>query len=97
MIKLEKLKQKLFSLDDEILKPYFQLEKVLSGAFTVAEKLFGITFKEVFDIDKYHTDVQTFEVLDFEGQLVAVFYADFFPEKGQTQWRLDDFIQTTIH
>jgi peptidyl-dipeptidase Dcp len=79
----EKLKQKLFSLDDEILKPYFQLENVLNGAFTVAEKLFGITFKEVFDIDKYHADVQTFEVLDFEGQLVAVFYADFFPRKGK--------------
>jgi len=79
----EKLKQKLFSLDDEILKPYFKLENVLHGAFTVAEKLFGITFKEVFDIDKYHNDVQTFEVLDFEGQLVAVFYADFFPRKGK--------------
>lgn len=79
----EKLKQKLFSLDDEILKPYFQLENVLNGAFTVAEKLFGITFKEVFDIDKYHTDVQTFEIVDFEGQLVAVFYADFFPRKGK--------------
>jgi len=79
----EKLKQKLFSLDDEILKPYFQLENVLNGAFTVAEKLFGITFKEVFDIDKYHADVQTFEVLDFESQLVAVFYADFFPRKGK--------------
>jgi peptidyl-dipeptidase Dcp len=79
----EKLKQKLFSLDDEILKPYFQLENVLNGAFTVAEKLFGITFKEVFDIEKYHADVQTFEVLDFEGQLVAVFYADFFPRKGK--------------
>lgn len=79
----EKLKQKLFSLDDEILKPYFQLENVLNGAFTVAEKLFGITFKEVFDIDKYHADVQTFEVVDFEDQLVAVFYADFFPRKGK--------------
>lgn len=79
----EKLKQKLFSLDDEILKPYFQLENVLNGAFTVAEKLFGITFKEVFDIEKYHDDVQTFEVLDFEGQLVAIFYSDFFPRKGK--------------
>ena len=79
----EKLKQKLFSLDDELLKPYFQLENVLNGAFTIAEKLFGITFKEVFDIDKYHEDVQTFEVLDFEGQLVAVFYSDFFPRKGK--------------
>jgi len=79
----EKLKQKLFSLDDELLKPYFKLENVLKGAFTIAEKLFGITFKEVFDIDKYHEDVQTFEVLDFEGQLVAVFYSDFFPRKGK--------------
>lgn len=79
----EKLKQKLFNFDDEILKPYFKLENVLNGAFTIAEKLFGITFKEVFDIDKYHEDVQTFEVLDFEGQLVAIFYADFFPRKGK--------------
>lgn len=79
----EKLKQKLFNLDDEVLKPYFKLENVLYGAFTIAEKLFGITFKEVFDIDKYHEEVQTFEVLDFEGQLVAVFYADFFPRKGK--------------
>ena len=79
----EKLKQKLFSLDDEKLKPYFKLENVLNGAFTIAEKLYGITFKEVFDIDKYHDDVQTFEVLDFEGNLVALFYTDFFPRKGK--------------
>ncbi|HEY0091773.1 MAG TPA: M3 family metallopeptidase, partial [Flavobacterium sp.] len=73
----EKLKQKLFDFDDEQLKPYFKLENVLNGAYTVAEKLFGITFKEVFDIDKYHEEVQTFEVLDFENQLIAVFYTDF--------------------
>ncbi len=79
----EKLKQKLFSLDDELLKPYFKLENVLNGAFTIAEKLFGIRFKEVFDIDTYHNDVQTFEVLDFEGELVAIFYSDFFPRKGK--------------
>ncbi|MFM7018695.1 M3 family metallopeptidase [Flavobacterium sp.] len=79
----EKLKQKLFSLDDEILKPYFQLEKVLQGAFIIAEKLFGITFKEVFDIDKYHEEEQTFEVLDEKNNLVAVFYTDFFPRKGK--------------
>ncbi len=79
----EKLKQKLFNLDDELLKPYFKLENVLHGAFTIAEKLFGITFKEVFDIDKYHEDVQTFEVLDFENNLVAIFYSDFFPRKGK--------------
>lgn len=79
----EKLKQKLFNLDDEILKPYFQLENVLNGAFIVANKLFGITFREISNIDKYHEDVQTFEVLDFEDKLVAIFYADFFPRKGK--------------
>jgi peptidyl-dipeptidase Dcp len=79
----EKLKQKLFHLDDEVLKPYFKLENVLNGAFTIAEKLFGITFNEVFDIDKYHSDVQTFEVLDENKNLVAIFYTDFFPRKGK--------------
>ena len=79
----EKLKQKLFSLDDELLKPYFKLENVLNGAFTVAQKLYGITFKEVFDIDKYHEEVQTFEVLYEEKNLVAIFYSDFFPRKGK--------------
>lgn len=79
----EKLKQQLFRLDDEILKPYFQLEKVLDGAFTVAQKLYGITFEEIFEIDKYHPDVKTYEVKDEDDQLVAVFYADFFPRKGK--------------
>ncbi|HCF03139.1 M3 family metallopeptidase [Flavobacterium sp.] len=79
----EKLKQKLFNLDDEILKPYFQLENVLQGAFTIANKLFGLTFKEIDTIEKYHADVQTFEVVDDKNELVALFYADFFPRKGK--------------
>jgi peptidyl-dipeptidase Dcp len=79
----EKLKQKLFNLDDEKLKPYFQLEKVLNGAFTVAQKLYGITFTEIFDIDKYHDEVTTYEVKDENNELVAIFYADFFPRKGK--------------
>ena len=79
----EKLKQKLFNLDDEKLKPYFQLENVLNGAFTIAEKLYGLTFTEVFDIEKYHDDVTTYEVTDENNELVAVFYADFFPRKGK--------------
>jgi peptidyl-dipeptidase Dcp len=79
----EKLKQQLFNLDDETLKPYFQLEKVLDGAFTVAQKLYGITFEEIFDIDKYHEEVKTYEVKDEDNQLVAIFYADFFPRKGK--------------
>ncbi|PZX92573.1 M3 family peptidase [Flavobacterium aquariorum] len=79
----EKLKQQLFNLDDEKLKPYFQLEKVLNGAFIIAEKLYGLTFTEVFDIDKYHEEVTTYEVKDQNNELVAVFYADFFPRKGK--------------
>ena len=79
----EKLKQQLFNLDDETLKPYFQLEKVLDGAFTVAQKLYGITFEEIFDIDKYHEEVKTYEVKDEDNQFVAIFYADFFPRKGK--------------
>jgi peptidyl-dipeptidase Dcp len=79
----EKLKQQLFNLDDEKLKPYFQLEKVLEGAFTVAKKLYGLTFTEVFDIDKYHEEVTTYEVRDADNNLVSIFYADFFPRKGK--------------
>lgn len=79
----EKLKQQLFNLDDEILKPYFQLEKVLDGAFAVAQKLYGITFEEIFEVDKYHDEVKTYAVKDEDNQLVAVFYADFFPRKGK--------------
>ncbi|MCL9809197.1 M3 family metallopeptidase [Flavobacterium luminosum] len=79
----EKLKQELFHLDDEKLKPYFKLENVQQGAFEIANRLFGITFTEVFDIDKYHEDVHTFEVNDANGNLVAIFYSDFFPRKGK--------------
>ena len=79
----EKLKQKLFNLDDEKLKPYFQLENVLQGAFTIANKLFGLHFVEIFDIDKYHKEVTTYEVTDEFGALVAIFYADFYPRKGK--------------
>ncbi len=79
----EKLKQQLFKLDDEKLKPYFQLENVLQGAFTIAQKLYGLTFTEIFDIDKYHEEVTTYEVQDENGNLVALFYADFFPRKGK--------------
>ncbi|WP_312137423.1 M3 family metallopeptidase [Sphingobacterium sp.] len=79
----EKLKQLKFNLDDEKLKPYFKLENVMQGAFDIANKLYGINFKEVGTIDKYHPDVQTFEVRDNNGGLVAIFYADFFPRKGK--------------
>ncbi|WP_435623279.1 M3 family metallopeptidase [Flagellimonas sp.] len=79
----EKLKQKLFNLDDEKLKPYFKLENVIDGVFKVAEKLFDLKFKEVFDIEKYHEEVKTFEVYDRNDRLISLFYADFHPRPGK--------------
>ena len=95
----EKLKKDLFNLDDEQLKPYFKLENVINGVFTIAGKLYGLHFKEIFDIDKYHDEVKTYKVTDENDELIAVFYADFFPRKGKrngawmtsykNQWRKD--------
>jgi len=79
----EKLKQKLFQLDDEILKPYFKLENVIKGVFTVAQKLYDLSFEEVDDIETYHKDVKTYRVHDNKGSLVSVFYADFHPRAGK--------------
>ena len=79
----EKLKQKLFDLDDEKLKPYFKLENVINGVFNVSEKLYGLQFKEINDIDKYHDDVLTYKVSNEKGDLISIFYADFFPRPGK--------------
>lgn len=79
----EKLKQELFELDDEKLKPYFKLEHVIQGVFEVAEKLFGLRFEEVFNIDTYHEEVKTFQVYDSSGTHISLFYADFHPREGK--------------
>lgn len=79
----EKLKQEKFQIDDDMLKPYFKLEDVIDGAFKVAGLLYGITFEERDDIQKYHKDVITYEVKDDSGAHLAVFYADFFPRGGK--------------
>ena len=79
----EKLKQKRFQLDDEQLKPYFKLDNVIHGVFTVAKKLYDLHFKEVFDIDKYHEEVKTYEVYDGDHNFMALFYADFHPREGK--------------
>jgi len=79
----EKLKKELFELDQEALKPYFKLENVIEGVFTIANKLFDLQFKEVNNIDKYHKEVLTYEVTNSKGEFISVFYADFFPRKGK--------------
>ena len=79
----EKLKKELFDLDQELLKPYFKLENVIDGVFTIANRLYDLKFKEIATIDKYHQDVKTYNVTDTNGKFVAVFYADFHPRKGK--------------
>jgi Zn-dependent oligopeptidase len=79
----EKLKKQLFDFDEEQLKPYFKLENVLNGVFTVANKLYDLNFEEINNIDIYHKDVNTYRVTDENNELVAILYTDFFPRKGK--------------
>ena len=78
-----KLQLKKYNLDAEMLRPYFQLDKVIGGVFGLANRLYGITFKENKDIPVYHPDVKAYEVFDEDGSYLAVFYADFHPRKGK--------------
>ncbi|MBW3544969.1 MAG: M3 family metallopeptidase [Bacteroidetes bacterium] len=79
----EKLKKEKYAIDDEMLKPYFQLEQVVDGVFQIAEKLYGLKFRELTNVQVYHPDVNVYEVLDEYNRHTAVFYADYFPRPGK--------------
>lgn len=78
-----KLKKEKFDLNDEMLRPYFELSKVKSGVFGLATKLYGTTFKENKNIPVYHPDVYAYEVYDKDGSFLAVLYTDFHPREGK--------------
>ena len=78
-----KLKLEKYNIDAEMLRPYFELSKVIDGVFGLANRLYGITFKENKSIPVYHPDVKAYEVFDKDGSYLAVFYADFHPRKGK--------------
>ena len=78
-----KLQMKKYNIDQEMLRPYFELSNVIKGVFGLANKLYGISFKENKDIPVYHPDVKAYEVFDKDGSYLAVFYADFHPRKGK--------------
>ena len=78
-----KLKDRKFNIDDEMLRPYFELSKVKEGVFGLATRLYGITFKKNPDIPVYHKDVDAYEVFDKDGKFLAVFYTDFHPRAGK--------------
>ena len=78
-----KLQMKKYNIDAEMLRPYFELKNVIKGVFGLANRLYGITFKENKDIPVYHPDVKAYEVFDKDGSYLAIFYADFHPRKGK--------------
>ncbi|MDR2814935.1 MAG: M3 family metallopeptidase [Prevotellaceae bacterium] len=79
----EKLREEKYSLDDEALRPYYKLDNVLKGVFGLAERLYGITFKENKKIPVYHPDVRAYEVRDRNGEFLALYYADYHPREGK--------------
>ena len=79
----EKLRVEKYSLNDEMVRPYFKLENVTNGVFGLATRLYGITFVENKDIPVYHPDVKAYDVLDKDGSYLAVIYTDFFPRAGK--------------
>ena len=84
----EKLRSQKFNLDEEMLRPYFELNQVRDGAFMVATKLFGLKFVERFDIPIYHPDIEVFEVLNADNSHLGILYMDWFPRssKGGGAW-----------
>lgn len=79
----EKIRQKRYAINEEEVKPYFSLERVREGAFDVASKLYGLTFKRLTDVPVYHEEVEAYEVLDKDGSHLGVLYADFFPRASK--------------
>jgi peptidyl-dipeptidase Dcp len=79
----EKLRVEKYSLNDEMVRPYFKLENVTNGVFGLATRLYGITFVENKEIPVFHPDVKAYDVLDKDGSYLAVIYTDFFPRAGK--------------
>lgn len=79
----EKLKDSKFQINDEMLRPYFELNNVTKGVFGLATDLYGITFKENKKIPVYHPEVKAYEVFDHDGKFLSVLYTDFHPRAGK--------------
>lgn len=79
----EKLKKEKYNLDEEMLKPYFELEKVKNGIFFLANKLYGLNFKKLDNMPKYDDDVQVYEINDEDGSHIGIYYVDLHPRAGK--------------
>ena len=79
----EKLRKAKYALDEEEIKPYFELDNVRKGAFGVATKLFGLQFEPLKDMPVYNPEVEVFKVTDAAGELIGILYTDYFPRAGK--------------
>ncbi|MBB3187161.1 M3 family metallopeptidase [Microbacter margulisiae] len=79
----EKLKTEKYAFNEDALRPYFELDKVINGVFGLAQKLYGIRFEQIQNIPVYHPEVKVFEVYDQNNDYLALLYADFFPRAGK--------------
>ncbi len=96
---MEKLKQQELDLEEEQLRPYFELEKVKNGIFEIVNRLYGLSFEKETGVQKYHSEVEVYKVMDEKGEFLALLYLDFFPRKGKrpgawmtsykSQWKKD--------
>lgn len=79
----ERLKEKKYSISDEMVRPYFELNQAIYGAFYLATRLYGITFRQNHEIPVYNPDVKVWEVYDYDGRYLALLYCDFYARKGK--------------
>ena len=95
----EKLKNERYGFDEQAVKPYFRLDKVIGGVFELANRLYGISFKENKAIQVYHPDVKAYEVFDKDGSFLSILYLDFFPRDGKRggAWMTEYRSQSNLH
>lgn len=79
----EKVKKAKYDIDEEMMRPYFELKNVLNGAFELATRLYGITFEERTDLPVYHEDVRTYEVKEADGTHIGILYTDWYPRASK--------------
>ncbi|MDR0419111.1 MAG: M3 family metallopeptidase [Prevotellaceae bacterium] len=99
----EKLQEEKYKLNEELLRPYFKVDNVISGVFSLVKKLYGIELKENKEIPVYHSDVRVYEVFDKNGDFIALYYLDLYPREGKRggawmndikeQYKRGDYIQ----
>lgn len=77
------MRKEKFDLDEEQLRPYFELKNVRDGVFAVATKLYGLTFTRMENMPLFHPECEVFEVKDGDGSLIGVLYMDYFPQESK--------------